>query len=81
MMNLPVVRIIPIRNKSAKELDVMLEPEGDCITIQPGQICSIVPHPSESEQAIELVIDYRDNMISLYLDNLKDVYIDEKRVR
>ncbi len=81
MAGLPVIRAIPIYNRSGDELHVMLEPEGDCVTIQPSQVCKIVPCPGESSEAIELEIECRGSIISVHLNNLKEVYVDEERVR
>lgn len=81
MTGLPVVRAIPIYNRSGEELHVMLEPEGDCITIQPSQVCKIIPQPAETGEAIDLEIECNDKMVSVHLYNLKEVYVDGERVR
>jgi hypothetical protein len=81
MTGLPVIRAIPIYNRSGDELHVMLEPEGDCVTIQPSQVCKIVPQLGESSEAIDLEIECREKMVSVYLNNQKEVYVDGERVR
>jgi hypothetical protein len=78
---LPILRSVPIYNRLDRVLHIGIEPEGDCITLQPSQVCTIVPQPSEVAQELELEIACEGELISVHLSSLKAIYVDQDRVR
>ena len=75
------IKSIPIHNRTETEMQVFLEPEGDCITVGPKQKCEIIPEQSLDASEIELDIEYHGDSISLHLFAEKAVLIDGEQVR
>jgi hypothetical protein len=77
----PILNSVNFRNKLSHELHLGIEPEGDCVTIGPSQLCKIVPRPLSEDSGLEIEIDYEQNLISIHLMCDKEIYIDNQRVR
>lgn len=73
---------LPIFNDSAHDLQLGLEPEGDCITLSPGDRCVIrfIAEPGVFG-IVDLDITYRDRDISVCGMVPKEVFLDGKKIR
>ena len=78
---LPAIGALPIRNNTGKKLHVMLEPEGQCLTLEPGEDCKIVPLPSSDETPTELELVCEEGVLTVHLMAAKEAFVAGKRVR
>ena len=76
------MRRIPIHNRGNSPVQVGLEPEGDCIPLQPGGECEVHFDPADAPTGTpELEIEIEGSLISLYTAGRKQVFQSGQRIR
>ncbi len=70
-----------VTNQSDREMNLMLEPEGDVIQVPCGKACQIKAE-STPKAEVDCEIESASNGdLTLYLSVTKEVYVDGERVR
>lgn len=70
---------IHVYNRTEALLTVSLEPEGDCIELEPGKKCEI--RLSEHDATDELEIEHGNGVIAVHFAATKEVFVDGQQVR
>jgi hypothetical protein len=69
---------LPFRNEGVKSFFVMLEPEGDCIEVEPGAVVELRLVPEPGEQSLEIEEDA--DVLRIYSLSEKEIWKSGSRV-
>jgi hypothetical protein len=72
--------MVPILNKSGKEVLLVLEPEGDTVPLAPGQTV-VVKATGEGSQAAHLEVDIGEGFLAISMMCQKEVWCGDVRLR
>lgn len=71
---------VPVINRTSRDIELGLEPEGDVLTLSPGQTVVIVPS-GQGPVPSEVEIDIEEGLISVSMMCNKEVWSGDKRLR
>lgn len=75
-----VTRSLPVHNRGAQTLDVGIEPEGDCVVLEPGETLEFRYELDQGgDPQLEIVFD--GQLLSVYCMAPKEIWRGGKQLR